>query len=260
VDWVKTNHVKRGLREGRPTAGAWLGLCSAISAEVMSGAGFDWLLIDMEHGHGDYQTLLGQLQAIEGSPVIPVVRVQWNDPAVIKRVLDLGAYGVMVPWIANRAEAEAAVRAAKYPPQGIRGIAGSHRAGGYGRHAAEYWKRANDEILVIIQIETASAVADIDAIVKIPGVDVVFVGPADLSTSLGHMGNPAHPTVQAAIEKVEAAAKAQGVALGNITRNWDQARELYKKGYQFLTLTSETNLLVQGAADVLGRFKQELRP
>jgi 2-keto-3-deoxy-L-rhamnonate aldolase RhmA len=260
VDWVKTNHVKRALREGRPTAGAWLGLCSAISAEVMSRAGFDWLLIDMEHGHGDYQTLLGQLQAIEGSPVIPVVRVQWNDPAVIKRVLDLGAYGVMVPWIGNRAEAEAAVRAAKYPPQGIRGIAGSHRAGGYGRHAAEYWKRANDEILVVLQIETGSAVADIDAIAKIPGVDVLFIGPADLSTSLGHMGDPAHPAVQTAMATVEAAARAQGVALGNITRNWDQARELYKKGYQFLTLTSETGLLVQGAAEVLGKFRQEVRP
>jgi 2-keto-3-deoxy-L-rhamnonate aldolase RhmA len=259
LDWVKTNHVKRWLREGRPTAGAWVSLCSPISAEIMSRAGFDWLLVDMEHGHGDYQTLLGQMQAIEGSPAIPVVRVQWNDPAVIKRVLDLGAYGVMIPWVANRAEAEAAVRAAKYPPQGIRGIAGSHRAGGYGRHAAEYWKRANDEILVIIQIETASAVGDIEAIVRVPGVDVVFVGPADLSTSLGHMGNAAHPDVVAAMEKVETAAKAQGIALGNITRNWDQARELYKRGYQFLTLTSETSLLVQGAADMLAKFK-EVRP
>jgi 2-dehydro-3-deoxyglucarate aldolase/4-hydroxy-2-oxoheptanedioate aldolase len=259
LDWVKTNHVKRWLREGRPTAGAWVSLCSPISAEIMSRAGFDWLLVDMEHGHGDYQTLLGQLQAIEGSPAIPVVRVQWNDPAVIKRVLDLGAYGIMIPWVANRAEAEAGVRAAKYPPQGIRGIAGSHRAGGYGRHAGEYWQRANDEILVVVQIETASAVADIDAIVRVPGVDVVFVGPADLSTSLGHMGNPTQPDVVAAIEKVETAARAQGIALGNITRNWDQARELYKRGYQFLTLTSETSLLVQGAAEMLGKFK-EVRP
>src|SRR5262249_56331604 len=101
---------------------------------------------DREQGQGDYQPLLGQPQAIEGSPVIPIVRVQWNDPAIIKRVLDIGAYGVMIPWIASRADAEAAVRAAKYPPAGMRGIAGSHRAGGYGRHAAEYWERANDEI------------------------------------------------------------------------------------------------------------------
>ena len=260
MDWVKTNHVKRALREGRPTAGSWLNLCSSISAEIMSRAGFDWLLIDMEHGHGDYQTLLGQLQAIEGSESIPVVRVQWNDPAVIKRVLDLGAYGVMVPWVGSRAEAEAAVRATKYPPLGIRGIAGSHRAGGYGRHAAEYWKRANVEILVVIQIETPTALAEIDEIVKIPGVDVIFIGPADLSTALGHMGDPGHPDVQAAFTRIEAAARAQGVALGNITRNWDQARALYQRGYQFLTLCSETTLLTQGGQEVLERFRKEVRP
>jgi 2-keto-3-deoxy-L-rhamnonate aldolase RhmA len=260
LDWVKTNHVKRALRAGQPTAGTWISLCSSISAEIMSRAAFDWLLIDMEHGHGDYQTLLGQLQAIEGSDAIPIVRVQWNDPAIIKRVLDLGAYGVMVPWIGNRAEAEAAVRAAKYPPEGIRGIAGSHRAGGYGRHAAEYWKRANEEILVVIQIETATAVAEIEDIVKIPGIDVLFIGPADLSTSLGYLGNPGAPAVQAAMERVEVAAKSQGIALGNITRSWDQARELYKRGYQFLTLCSETALLVQGAQEVLARFTREIRP
>ncbi len=260
MDWVKTNHVKRALREGRPTAGGWLHLCSAISAEIMSRAGFDWLLVDMEHGHGDYQTLLAQLQAIEGSPVIPIVRVEWNDPAVIKRVLDIGAYGVMIPWIAGRQDAEAAVRASKYPPAGIRGIAGSHRAGGYGRHAAEYWKRANDEVLVVIQVETTTAVAAIDEIVKVPGIDVLFIGPGDLSTALGHMGDMGHPDVRTAMEKVETAAKAHGIALGNITRSWDQARELYKRGYQFLTLCSDTALVVQGAKEILGRFEQEVRP
>ena len=260
MDWVKTNHVKQALRGGRPPAGAWLHLCSGISAEIMSRTGFDWLLVDMEHGHGDYQTLLAQLQAIEGSPVIPIVRVQWNDPAVIKRVLDLGAYGVMVPWVGGRAEAEAGVRAAKYPPEGIRGIAGSHRAGGYGRHAAEYWRRANDEMLVVIQIETVSALAEVEEIAKIPGVDVLFVGPADLSTALGHMGNPGHPVVQAAIARIEAAAKANGVALGNITRNWDQARELYGKGYQFLTLCSDTTLVTQGAQTVLDRYRETVGP
>lgn len=260
MSWVKTNHVKRALLQGRPTAGAWLHLCSGISAEIMSRAGFDWLLIDMEHGHGDFQTLLGQLQAIEGSETIPIVRVQWNDPAVIKRVLDLGAYGVMVPWIGGRTDAEAAVRACKYPPAGIRGIAGSHRAGGYGRHAAEYWTRANEEILVVIQVETRAAVEEIDAIVATPGVDVAFVGPADLSTALGHMGDPGHPDVQQAIARVEAAARRAGVALGNITRTWDQARELYGRGYRFLTLCSDTSLVVQGSTDVMARFRQDVRP
>jgi 2-keto-3-deoxy-L-rhamnonate aldolase RhmA len=260
VSWVKTNHVKRALREGRPTAGAWLSMCSGISAEIMSRAGFDWLLVDMEHGHGDFQTLLGQLQAIEGSDAIPVVRVQANDPAVIKRVLDIGAYGVMVPWISGRADAEAAVRATKYPPDGIRGIAGSHRAGGYGRHAAEYWKRANEEILVVLQVETRSAVEEIEQIVRVPGVDVIFIGPGDLSTALGHMGNPGHPDVQAAFARVESATRAAGLALGNITRGWDQALELYRKGYQFLTLGSDSSLVVQGSQDIVGRFKKDVRP
>ncbi len=260
LDWVKTNHVKRALREGRPTVGSWLHLCSGIGAEIMSRAGFDWLLIDMEHGHGDYQTLLTQLQAIEGSETIPVVRVQWNDPAVIKRVLDLGAYGVMIPWVADHGEAVAAVRAAKYSPQGIRGIAGSHRAGGYGRHATEYWRRANDEILVVVQVETPTAVTDIDAIVQVPGLDVVFIGPGDLSTALGHMGDAAHPDVQAAFARVEKAAKARGVALGNITRSWEQARELYARGYQFLTLCSDTTLLTRGSQEILDRFRAEVRP
>jgi 2-dehydro-3-deoxyglucarate aldolase/4-hydroxy-2-oxoheptanedioate aldolase len=259
VDWVKTNHVKRALREGRPTAGAWLSLCSPMTAEIMSRAGFDWLLVDMEHGHGDYQTLLGQLQAIEGSPTIPIVRVQANDAAVIKRVLDIGAYGVMVPWIGGRADAEAAVRATRYPPDGIRGIAGSHRAGGYGRHAAEYWKRANEEILVVVQVETAAAVAEIEEIVRVPGVDVVFIGPADLSTALGHRGDFAAPPVRAAFERVEAAAREAGVALGNISRGWEQARQLYERGYQFLTLCSDTSLVVQGAQAFAESFGKEVR-
>ena len=189
-----------------------------------------------------------------------MVRVQWNDPAIIKRVLDMGAYGIMVPWIGGRAEAEAAVRAAKYPPDGIRGIAGSHRAGGYGRHAAEYWKRANEEVLVVLQVETRAAVEDIDQIVKIPGVDVIFIGPGDLSTALGHMGNPGHPDVQAVFARVEAATRGAGLALGNITRGWEQARELYGKGYQFLTLASDTSLVVQGSQDVMARFRQDVRP
>jgi 2-dehydro-3-deoxyglucarate aldolase/4-hydroxy-2-oxoheptanedioate aldolase len=234
-------------------------LCSAISAEIMSRSGFDWLLIDMEHGHGDYQTLLAQLQAIEGSSVMPIVRVQWNDPAIIKRVLDLGAYGVMVPWVGNHAEAEGAVRATKYPPQGIRGIAGSHRAGGYGRHATEYWQRANDEILVVIQIETRSALEDVEQIARVPGIDVLFVGPADLSAALGHLGNPSHPEVQAAIARVERAARTHQVSLGNISRGWDQARELYQQGYQFLTLCSDTTLLTQGARELTARFQEEIR-
>ncbi len=251
------NALKRDLRAGRPTVGAWLHLCSPIAAEIMGDAGFDWLLIDMEHGAGDLQTLLGQLQAISGSPTTPLVRVQWNDPAVIKRVLDLGAQGVMIPWVGNRVECEAAVRACKYPPDGIRGVAGSHRAAGYGRFAAEYWKRANAETLVIVQIETPEAVKQIDEMLAVPGVDVAFIGPADLSAALGHLNDARHPEVQDAIARIETAAKQAGVALGTISRSWDEARGLYARGYQMVTLCSDASLVAQGAAAAVASFRHD---
>jgi 2-dehydro-3-deoxyglucarate aldolase/4-hydroxy-2-oxoheptanedioate aldolase len=226
----------------------------------MGDAGFDWLLIDMEHGPGDYQTLLAQLQAIQGSPATPVVRVQWNDPGIIKRVLDLGAHGVMIPLVGNRAECEAVIRACKYPPDGQRGVAGSHRAAGFGRFSADYWKRANAEILVLVQIETPEAVKEIDEILQVPGVDVAFIGPADLSAALGHLGDPRHPDVQDAIARIEAAAKRAGVALGTISRSWEEARALFGRGYQMVTLCSDASLVVQGAAATLAGFRSDVRP
>lgn len=254
---VIDNVVKRELKAGRRTVGAWLSLGSSIAAEIMADAGFDWLLIDMEHGPGDYQTLLGQLQAMQGSAAVPLVRVQWNDPAVIKRVLDLGAHGVMIPLVGSTAECEAAVRACKYPPEGSRGVAGSHRAAGFGRFTAEYWKRANAETLVIVQVETTEAVERIDDILRVPGVDVAFVGPADLSAALGHLGDARHPDVQDAIGRVEAAAKRAGVALGTISRNWEEARALYARGYQMVTLCSDASLVAQGATAVVQNFRND---
>lgn len=253
---VIDNTVKRRLKAGERTAGAWVQLCSPIAAEIMADAGFDWLLIDMEHGPGDYQTLLAQLQAVEGSGTAPLVRVQANDVAVLKRVLDLGAWGVMIPWVSGRGECEAAVRACKYPPEGIRGMAGSHRAAGFGRFAAEYWKRANTEVLVIVQIETVEALRDVDAMLAVPGVDVVFVGPTDLSAALGHVGDPKHPEVVEAITTIERAARKTGVALGTISRNWDEARVLYARGYQMVTLCSDAALVTQHAAAMVRAFHE----
>lgn len=250
------NRLKRTLKAGQFTAGAWLQLCSPIAAEIMADAGFDWLLIDMEHGHGDYQTLLAQLQAMGGSGVTPLVRVQGNEAMVIKRVLDLGAHGVVVPWVSGRDECAAAVRACKYPPEGIRGMAGSHRAAGFGRFGAEYWKRANAEVLVVVQIETRQAVQDIDAMLAVPGVDVAFVGPADLSAALGHVGDPRHPEVVEAIATVERSARKAGVALGTISRTWDDASALFQRGYQMVTLTSDATLLTQQAGLLVRQFRE----
>jgi len=252
---VIDNAVKRRLNAGEKTSGAWLSLCSPIAAEIMADAGFDWLLIDMEHGHGDYQTLLAQLQAIEGSGTVPLVRVQGNDPMVIKRVLDLGAYGAMIPWVSGRKECEAAAAACKYPPDGLRGMAGSHRAAGFGRFGADYWKRANTEVLVIVQIETVAALRDIDAMLAVPGVDVAFVGPTDLSAALGHVGDPKHPEVAEAIATIERAAQKAGVALGTISRGVEDAKPLYARGYQMITLASDAGLVTQGAGAAVTQFR-----
>ncbi|HYL81737.1 MAG TPA: aldolase/citrate lyase family protein, partial [Candidatus Acidoferrum sp.] len=173
----------------------------------------------------------------------------------IKRILDSGAYGVMIPYVNTREQAVAAVRACKYPPAGVRGIAGSPRAAGYGRDTAEYLKRANDEILVILQVETPEAIQNLEEIGKVPGVDMLFIGPMDLATSMGHFANPAHPEVQAAIAKVEAKAKALGIPLGTISGSWEQAKGLYDRGYQLITLISDSVLISKAGAEIAAKFR-----
>ena len=250
------NRVKHMLKAGKKTAGAWAQLCSPASTEILCRAGFDWILIDMEHSPSDMQTLVAQLQAMGGYGVVPIVRAPWNDMVWIKRILDAGAYGVMVPSVNTREQAIAAVQACKYPPLGVRGIAGSPRAAGFGRDTASYLKRANDEILVIVQVETPQAVENLDEIGKVPGVDALFIGPMDLSTSMGHLGNPAHPEVQAAIARVEAKAKALNLALGTISAGWDQAKALYDRGYQLITLLSDVIMLSRGSAEAMVKFRE----
>jgi len=250
------NRLKHMLKAGKKTAGAWAQLCSATSAEILCRAGFDWILIDMEHSPADLQTLVAQLQAMGAYGGVPVVRAPWNDLVWIKRILDAGAYGVMIPSVNTREQAIAAVQACKYPPVGIRGIAGSPRAAGFGRDTSAYLKRANDEILVILQVETPQAIENLDAIGKVPGVDALFIGPMDLSTSMGHLGNPAHPEVQAAIATVEAKAKALGMPLGTISAGWEQAKMLYDRGYQLITLLSDVILLSKASAEALAKFRE----
>ena len=255
---IRENWVKKALHAGEKTSGAWLSLTNHISAEIMAHAGFDWLLVDCEHGPTSIETLLIQLQAMSATQTIPFVRAPWNDIVAIKRILDVGAYGVMIPWVNNREQAEAAVKACKYPPQGLRGMAGP-RATGYGRNIADYIKRANDEVLVIVQIETPEAVKNIREILSVDGIDVAFIGPTDLSALMNHPGDAAHPEVQAAIEQVEQAAKAANVPLGTISRSWEQAKTLYDRGYQFITLCSDASLIVQGSSEFAGKFAKEVR-
>jgi len=252
---MKPNRVKQLLNEGKYTCGSWVSLCSPIAAEVMGLMGFDWVLVDMEHGAGDYQTLLGQLQALGAAgETVPIVRVQWNDPVVIKRVLDIGAYGVMVPGIKTAEEAQRAVAAIKYPPQGIRGLAGN-RGARYGADA-DYVKQANDEIMMVLQIETKAAIDNIDAILDVPGIDVAFLGPNDLSGDMGHVGHWDHPDVTKAIKKLEDAANKRNIALGTISRNWEAAKTCIEAGYRFQSLLGDIPFLMQGARSAVANFRQ----
>lgn len=252
---MKENTVKRALHAGKKTFGAWLHLCNGMSAEIMGAAGFDWILIDMEHGHGDLQTLLSQLQAMATSTSIPIVRAPWNDLAMIKRILDIGAYGIMIPWVNDKAQAEQAVQACKYPPRGLRGLARNTRAAAYGRDFQVYSQKANDEIIVIVQIETMTAVNNIDDILSVPDIDMIFIGPSDLSASMNILGQYEHPDLKKAIAVVEAAAKRHKVALGTLCSTLDQLKSLYARGYQFASMGSDASMLVQASSALMEQYK-----
>ncbi|MFC1579929.1 HpcH/HpaI aldolase/citrate lyase family protein [Thermodesulfobacteriota bacterium] len=249
------NNVKRKMLAGKKTIGAWLQIASPYTAEIMSRAGFDWLIIDMEHAPGDIQTLVAQIMAMKGSETVPLVRAPWNDFVTIKRILDAGAYGVLIPYVNTRAEAEAAVSACKYPPQGIRGVAGSPRAAGYGQNAMDYLKRANEEILITTAVETPEAVANLDAILEVDGLDGIFIGPMDLATSMGHFATPGHPDVQEAITLIEDKVLGAKKILGTIANTWEDARRLYDKGYQWIMVMADGVSLAGLAAEKVALFR-----
>jgi len=252
------NPLKHQIKAGKKTCGAWAQLCSPLAAEALARGGFDWILVDMEHAQGDMQTLIGQFQAIAaaGTGAVPIVRAPWNDLVWIKRILDAGAYGLMIPYVNTKEEAVRAIQACKYPPQGIRGIAGSIRAAGFGRDTASYLKRANDELFTMLQVETPQAIENMEEIASVPGIDALFIGPMDLSTSMGFFGNPGAPEVQAAILKAEAKAKKLGMPLGTISGSWEQAKVLYDRGYQIITLVSDAVLVSKAGAEAAAKFRE----
>src|SRR5262245_1499067 len=196
---MPVNTFKQAVRAGRPQIGLWTSLCSSIAAEVIAGSGFDWILIDTEHAPNELPMVVAQLQALVGGTAAPVVRPAWNDTVIMKRLLDVGVQNFLVPYVQTPEEARAAVAATRYPPKGVRGVAVTHRANQYGR-VKDYFKRANDEICVILQIETRLALQNLEAIAAIDGVDGLFIGPSDLAAALGHLGESGHPEVRAAIE------------------------------------------------------------
>ena len=248
------NAFKRALKAGKAQIGLWSTLSSNYSVEVVAGAGFDWILLDTEHSPSDLENVLGQLQAAAPYATHPVVRVPWNDMVTIKRVLDIGAQSLLVPYVSNAEEARAAVSYTRYPPAGVRGVAGTTRATRFGR-VKDYAERAHQELCVLVQVETQQALDNIEAICAVEGVDGVFIGPADLHASLGHAGEIANPKVKPLIDEAVRRIRKQGKAPGILTPNEADARHWLECGALFVAVGADVGILARGAEALAAKFK-----
>ncbi len=247
------NTFKQALAARQPLIGLWCNFAFLPTVECLAHAGFDWLLLDMEHTQSTLDTISTQLLALRGTPSAAVVRVPSNDMAFIKRTLDAGTRNLMVPNIRSAAEALDAVSYTRFAPEGLRGVAGSTRGGGYTRYT-DYMARANDEIALILQIESKEALAELDAICRVPGVDAVFIGPSDLAASLGYRGQSGHPVVQAAIRQAIATGVAAGKAVGILTVD-GKGEPYLDQGATMVGVGSDLHLLVAAADALAARFK-----
>ncbi|HEX6958580.1 MAG TPA: HpcH/HpaI aldolase/citrate lyase family protein [Ferrovibrio sp.] len=256
---MPVNAFKRALKEGRPQIGLWSMLCSNIVAEILATAGFDWVVIDTEHSPNELPMVLQQLQAMQavGKTVTPVVRPAWNDPVLIKRFLDIGAPNLLLPFVQSAEEASRAVTGTRYPPHGIRGVAGAQRASHYGL-VSDYHANAHNEIGVIVQVETRAALERIPEIAKVDGVDGIFIGPSDLAADLGHLGNNGHAEVQAAISKGLELCKAEGKPCGILTLNEEDARRYFDAGFTFVAVGVDQAVLARSVRDLAKRFRSHL--
>lgn len=251
------NPAKEALLSGRKVSACWIQAASNITAEIVAEAGVDVGVIDMEHGPGDVMTLVSQIQAMKNHPAVPFVRVPWNDLVIIKRVLDAGAYGLIIPYVSSKTEAVAAITAAQYPPEGIRGIAGSPRAAHYGNGSLEYFKKANDAVFVFVQVETVDAVRNIDEIIAVDRIDGIFIGPMDLSTNMGHFASPGAAEVKETIARIEEKVLASGKVLATVAGSWDDANAKYERGYGMVIYMSDTVTLGQSLRRETEPFKKQ---
>jgi 4-hydroxy-2-oxoheptanedioate aldolase len=250
----RRNAFKAGLKAKKLQIGLWQSLCSNIASEITSDSGFDWILLDTEHSPNEIPDLLSQLQAMELGTATPIIRPAWNDAVLAKRCLDIGAQTLLFPYVQNVAEAKAAVASTRYPPQGIRGVSVAARASRYGR-VPGYLGKANDEICVLVQVETRQSLDQIEAIAKVEGIDGVFIGPSDLAASLGHLGNPQHADVQAAMKNAVDRLTAVGMPAGILTGNEEEARRYIDWGYLFVAVGSDVGLLAKSADALAKKFK-----
>ncbi|MEX0828101.1 MAG: HpcH/HpaI aldolase/citrate lyase family protein [Haliea sp.] len=248
------NSFKQRLRAGELLDGLWLTLASPIVSEAVSLLGFDWLAFDMEHTPVDVSGLQPLLQSAAAGTASPVVRVAWNDPVTIKRVIDTGPQTILVPFVETEEDARRAVAATRYPPQGIRGVAALTRASRFGL-TYDYFEVANREMCVLVQVETAAAIDQLESIATVEGVDGVFIGPSDLAASLGHLGTPSHPDVQQVLKDAVRRILKSGTAPGILATNTEDALRYRDWGYRFLAGSLDIGLVISGARELLSTMR-----
>jgi 2-keto-3-deoxy-L-rhamnonate aldolase RhmA len=245
-----------GVAGGHPPVGTWISSASPLVAEAVAHAGFDWGVIDMEHSPLDMMDVVHLLQAVASSRMVPVVRVPWNDTVAIKRVLDVGATTLLVPFVQNADEAGRAVAATRYPPEGVRGMAGGGRASKFGT-VANYLRTANHGIAVIVQLETAQALDELEAIAAVPGVDALFIGPADLSASMGYVGQFTHPAVMDAMAHAVRRCKAAGKPVGTVGGTPEVVAQYRAIGFDYVAIASDLALLVHSAQAAIAALRTQ---
>ena len=247
------NAFRAGLLAHKRLIGCWCSLANPSTAEVLGLAGFDWLLVDGEHAPNDVTTLVPQLMALKDSVSAPVVRPPWNEPVIIKRLLDAGFHNFLMPFVESADQARAAVAATRYPPRGIRGVSVSQRSNRFGT-APDYLRIIDDNIAVMVQIESRPGLEAVDAITAVDGVDGIFVGPQDLAAALGHLGNPAHPDVQAAIRHIIQRAVAGGKSAGTLAPVEADARRYMEWGATFVAVGSDLGLFRSATQALRDKF------
>jgi len=249
------NTFKQAMKEGRPQIGLWLSLADAYAAEAMATIGFDWLLVDGEHAPNDLRSVLGTLQAVAPYKSHPVVRPPIGDVALIKQYCEIGAQTLLIPMVDTAEQAARMVAATRYPPQGIRGVGSTAARSSRWSSVPKYLQGANDEMCVLVQVESALGLSNLAEIAAVDGVDGVFFGPADLSASMGHLGNATHPDVVAAMTQGMATIKAAGKAPGILMTDNKSSHHYLEHGALFVAVGVDAMLLVQAAKGLVAEFK-----
>lgn len=251
-----SNGFKHKLAANEPQIGLWLGLADPYCAEICAGAGFDWLLVDGEHAPNDVRSTLSILQALAAYPAFPVVRPPIGETQLIKQYLDLGVQSLLIPMVETAEQARQLVAATRYPPAGVRGVGSALARASRWNGLPDYVHRANDQICLLVQVESKAAIENLDDILAVDGVDGVFIGPADLSASLGHLGNPGHTEVAQTIENAITRIVAAGKAAGILSANEILSRRYLELGATFVAVGVDTTLLAQGARALAATFKE----